>query len=118
MLANVLAPVGHVDPKAVLAWEDVREAMLPLRYVRPEAARMLLDDGRTEDEAAAYVKKWSLVDEARARKALDFARMYRSYVFNYTLGEDIVRAYIGTGPDRIEKFYGLLTRPVVPSELK
>jgi len=118
VLANVLAPVGHVDPKAVLAWEDVREAMLPLRYVRPEAARMLLDDGRTEDEAAAYVKKWSLVDEARARKALDFARMYRSYVFNYTLGEDIVRAYIGTGPDRIEKFYGLLTRPVVPSELK
>ena len=118
VLANVLAPVGHVDPKAVLAWEDVREAMLPLRYVRPEATRMLLDDGVPEDEVAAYVKRWSLVDDPRARKAIDFARAYRSYVFNYTLGEDIVRAYIGTGSDRIEKFYEILSRPVVPSDLK
>lgn len=118
VLANVLAPVGHVDPKAVLAWEDVRKAMEPLKYVRPEAARMLLDDGVPEDQVVAYVQKWGLVDEARAKKSMDFARTYRSYVFNYTLGEDIVRAYIGTGPDRVSKFYGILSRPVVPSDLR
>jgi hypothetical protein len=118
VLASVLAPVGHVDPQAVLAWDAVQEAMLPLRHVRPEAARMLLDDGTPDEEVVAFVKRWSLVDDARAKKALDFARVYRSYVFNYTLGEDLVRAYIGDGPDRIEKFYGLLSRPVVPSDLK
>ena len=118
VLANVLAPVGHVDPSAVLAWEDVREAMKPLRYVGTEAARMLLDDGVPEDQVAAYAQKWGLVTEARARKSIDFARTYRSYVFNYTLGEDIVRAHIGTGPDRVAKFYDILSRPVVPSDLK
>jgi hypothetical protein len=71
-----------------------------------------------EDQVVAYVKTWSLVDDARAKKAMDFARTYRSYVFNYTLGEDIVRAYIGTGPDRVAKFYDILSRPVVPSDLK
>jgi hypothetical protein len=46
-----------------------------------------------------------------------FARTYRSYVFNYSLGEDIVRDWIGTGPDRRERFFRILDRPVVPSEL-
>ena len=87
VLANVLAPVAHVDPKAVLAWEAVREAMHPLRHVRPEAARMLLDEGMSEDDAVAFIRTWSLVDEAKARKAIDFARTYRSYVYNYTLGD-------------------------------
>lgn len=118
VLAGVLAPVAHVDPQAVLAWDAVREAMHPLRHVRPEASRMLLDEGMSEDDAATFLRKWSLIDEAKARKAIDFAKTYRSYVYNYTLGEDVVRAYIGTGPDRVERFYDILSRPVVPSDLK
>ena len=118
VLAGVLAPVAHVDPQAVLAWDAVHEAMEPLGHVRPEASRMLLDEGMSEDDAAAFLRKWSLIDEAKARKAIDFAKTYRSYVYNYTLGEDIVRAYIGTGPDRTTRFYDILSRPVVPSDLK
>ena len=29
----------------------------------------------------------------------------------------MVRGYIGTGPDRIDRFYDILRRPVVPSDL-
>ena len=59
----------------------------------------------------------STTTEAKARKSIEFAKAYRSYVFNYSLGEDLVLAWIGDGPDRREKFFGLLSKPVVPSDL-
>lgn len=117
LLTDVLAPIGGVPRDAVLALDRIRDEMRPLRYVAGEGARMLLDDGRPEAEVVAFLMRYGLVNEDRARKSVDFARAYRSYVFNYTLGEDIVRAAIGTGPDRRRKFYDLLERPVVPSEL-
>jgi hypothetical protein len=92
--------------------------MKPLRYVNGEAARLLLDDGKPDAEVAAFIRKWGLVSEDRAKKSVDFARTYRSYVFNYSLGEDVVRAWIGNGPDRKERFFDILSRPVVPSDLR
>ena len=78
---------------------------------------MLLDEGKPEDEVVAFSRRWNLTTEEKARKSMQFARTYRSYVFNYSLGEDLVRSWIGDGPDRRERFYDLLRRPVVPSEL-
>jgi len=117
VLADVLAPIAGVPRDAVLELDRVREALRPLRYVAGEGARMLLDDGRPDDEVVAFLMRYGLVNEDRARKSIAFARTYRSYVFNYTLGEDIVRAAIGEGPERRRIFYDLLQRPVVPSEL-
>lgn len=117
VLTETLAPVAGVSPAAVLAWDRVRDAMRPLRFVREEAARLLLDEGRPEDEVEAFVVRYGLVSADRAKKSIEFARTYRSYIYNYTLGEDLVRDWIGTGPDRRERFYDLLQRPVVPSDL-
>ena len=66
----------------------------------------------------AFLAEYQLRTEDRARKWLDFARGYRSYVYTYTVGEDLVRAYIGDGPDRAERFFDILQRPVTPSELR
>jgi hypothetical protein len=117
VLTEVLGPIAGVPNDAILAMDRVREPLKALKHVNAEAARMLLDEGRSDDEAAAYIARWGLVTEERARKSVAFARTYRSYVFNYALGEDIVRGWIGTGPDRAERFYRLLDRPVVPSDL-
>jgi len=116
-LTDVLAPVAGVPTDAVLALDTVRHAMKPLAYVNGEAARMLLDEGRPDAEVAAFIRKWGLVSEDRANKSVAFAKTYRSYVFNYSLGEDIVRMWIGSGPDRAERFFAILDRPVVPSDL-
>ena len=78
---------------------------------------MLLDEGRTDADVAAFISQWGLVNEQRAKKSVEFAKTYRSYVFNYSLGEDIVREWIGAGADRRSRFYELLDRPVVPSDL-
>ena len=117
VLTEVLAPVAGLPSEAVLALDRIREAAKPLKYVGGEAARMLLDEGRPEAEVAAFISKWGLTTPEKAEKSVQFAKTYRSYVFNYSLGEDIVREWIGTGRDRRERFYALLDRPVVPSEL-
>jgi hypothetical protein len=118
VLTRQLAPVAGVAPSAIVAMDAIRAAMKPLRYVNGEAARLLLDDGKPDAEVAAFIRKWGLVSEDRAKKSVDFARTYRSYVFNYSLGEDVVRAWIGNGPDRKERFFDILSRPVVPSDLR
>jgi hypothetical protein len=79
---------------------------------------MLLDEGRPEAEVVAFLVRWGLMTEARAKQNVEFLKTYRSYVFNYSLGEDIVREWIGTGPDRAERFFDILSRPVVPSDLR
>jgi hypothetical protein len=117
-LTEVLAPVAGLPGDAVLALDRIREASKPLKYVGGEAARMLLDEGRPEAEVAAFIAKWGLTTPEKAEKSVEFAKTYRSYVFNYSLGEDLVREWIGTGDDRRERFYRLLDRPVVPSELR
>lgn len=117
-LTEVLAPVAGVPSEAVLALDRIREAAEPLKYVGGEAARLLLDEGRPEAEVAAFISKWGLTTLEKAEKSVQFAKTYRSYVFNYSLGEDIVREWIGTGQDRRDRFYRLLDRPVVPSDLR
>src|SRR5262245_13275298 len=116
-LTEVLGPAAKVPTEGILALDRIRDAMKPLIYVNGEAARMLLDEGKPEAEVVAFITRWGLATEERAKKSVQFARTYRSYVFNYSLGEDIVRRWIGDGPDRRERFYALLDRPVVPSDL-
>jgi hypothetical protein len=98
-------------------YREVLEAIRPLRYVRGESARMLLDTGAPEPEVVEFLRRFGLMSEDRARKYLEFVRTYRSYVFNYTAGDDLVRDYIGEGPDRVERFFALLQRPATPSGL-
>ncbi len=117
VLGDVLAPAGGLSRDAILAWDSVRGAMKPLGYVNGEAARMLLDEGRPEDDVVQFIERWGLVTEERAKKSVQFAKGYRAYVFNYTLGEDLVRAHIGKGPDRNAKFFRILEEPTVPSDL-
>jgi hypothetical protein len=117
-LTERLAPVAGIPREPILELDSLRDAFHAMRYVNGEAARMLLDEGKPEDEVAAFVARWGLVTEEKSKKAVQFAKTYRSYVFNYSLGEDIVREWIGTGPDRRERFYAILDRPVVPSDLR
>lgn len=117
-LTETLGPIAGVPADAILALDRIRDALRPLKYVNGEGARMLLDDGKPEADVAAFIERWALVSPERAAKSVDFAKTYRSYVFNYTVGEDVVHAWIGNGPDRRERFFDILSRPVVPSDLR
>ena len=116
-LEEVLAPEAGLEGRDFAKYRQVLEALRPLRYVRGEAARLLLDRDAPPEEVAAFMVQHALMTEGRARKAVDFSRTYRSYVFNYTAGEDLVREYIGAGDDRLARFFDLLQRPVTPAGL-
>lgn len=115
-LRGVLAPIAGIAPAEVEHWEPIRQAAEALRCADGEAARMLLDEGRSQGDVEAFLERYGESPE-RAAKSVSFIRTYRSYVFNYTAGEDLVDEWIGHGPDRTARFFELLQRPAVPSEL-
>ncbi len=117
LIERRLAPVARLEGQDYALHQKVSRALHGLKEVRGEAARMLLDEGKDEKEVAAFIERYGLETPERALKALDFARKYRSYVFTYTAGEDLVEAYIGDGADRAERFFRLLDRPATPSGL-
>jgi hypothetical protein len=115
---GVLAPIAGLTGLDFEKAEEVRKAMEQLRYVSGEAARMLLDEEKSETEVLAFLRRYGLEDEARARKSIAFAKTYRAYEYTYTAGEDLVKAYLGSGPDRTKRFFDILERPVTPSMLR
>jgi hypothetical protein len=117
-LRDVLAPLAGLSDLDFERFERVRKAMEPLKYAGGEAARLLLDGGKSEAEVLDFLRRYALEDDARARKSIEFAKTYRAYEFTYTVGEDLVKAYVGTGPDRTKRFFDLLDRPVTPSMLR
>jgi hypothetical protein len=56
----------------------------------------------------------------RAEKSLAFIEQYRSYVINYNLGQDLVRAYVERTADpatRWKAFETLISEPTLPGDL-
>jgi hypothetical protein len=116
-LAHVLMPLAGLPTADLDRYLEVLDALRPFRYAAGVGARMLLDEGRPDAEVVSFLVRDGLQFPERARRSLDFDRTYRSYVFTYTAGLGLVQSRIGSGPDRTTRFFDLLQRPVVPSEL-
>jgi hypothetical protein len=95
---------------------QVSSATEVLGAVRGNAAILLHDQGRSLDEATAYVERWALSPRARAAKAMQFATdpTWRAYVFCYVDGLRLCREYVKSDPARFER---LVTEQVIPSQL-
>jgi len=96
-----------------------------LGYATNEAARQYLNGDINADSAAAWLQKYALMDEKRAKQSTKFIEKYRSYVINYNLGEDMVRSYIekrGGAADQPEQrwreFEQLLASPRLPGDIR
>ncbi|HEX5043315.1 MAG TPA: hypothetical protein VFV75_10445 [Candidatus Polarisedimenticolaceae bacterium] len=115
---DTLAPLaGFTDKEALDTYLAVSEAMEHLEGTRPLAARMLLEEGRPEEEVRAFLMRYALQDQEHAERALAFIREYRAYVFTYVIGKDLVERAVGTGPDRAARFFAILQKAATPGEL-
>jgi hypothetical protein len=87
-----------------------------LRTVGLDAALMIHEDGASEEEARAYIERWSLVPPEQAKHSVRFVvdPTWRAYVITYSAGRDLCRAYVGGDPAR---FRTLLTEHVRIGEL-
>ena len=122
---DVLFPLAGLDPAKVADYYAVLALVDRLSYAGNEAARQYLDGKIDRVAAVAWLEKYAMYTKPRAEQRLKFIEQYRSYVINYNLGKDLVRAYVErrmgrekTADRRWMEFMALLSSPRLPSGLK
>lgn len=74
-------------------------------------------DHAPEGEVLDFLQTYALASEARARQSLRFIGnpTFRSYIFTYAVGGDLVRQAVERGGS--DTFAHLLREPVTPGQL-
>ena len=103
--------------------QEVAEAAAGLADVRQDAALMLHDEHRDVDDVVAYLARWLLVDDVRARQTLRFlsSPLWRAYTSTYVEGYRLLRAWLDDRPAGVsltQRFGRLLDEPLIPSTLR
>lgn len=103
--------------------EAISEASAALADVRQDAALMLHDEQRDVDDVAAFLQRWLLVNDARARQALRFlsSPLWRAYTSTYVEGYRLLRGWLDARPAEVSlgaQFTRLLDEPLIPSSLR
>ncbi|KUI37158.1 hypothetical protein AU195_18820 [Mycobacterium sp. IS-1496] len=103
--------------------EAVSAATTALADVRQDAAIMLHDEHRPVDDVVAFLKRWLLVDDDRARQMLRFlsSPLWRAYTSTYVEGYRLLRGWLDARPADVgltERFGRLLDEPLIPSALR
>ena len=119
---KTLYPLAGLSTAQAADYLALIRAIRDLAGARFTIAREYLE-GRIDDaEAARLTQKYGLVSAERAKQMTDFTKQYRTYVINYGLGQDMVRAYIeAAGADRKARWARMekiLSEPTLPSDLK
>jgi hypothetical protein len=119
---RVLYPLAGLDPATAPALEAFDAAMDELDGVRLTIAAMFLGGEIDRERAIELTQRYQLMSRERAERTVAFAEHYRSYVINYSTGEDVVRAYIeraGSSADaRWRAYESILNQPTLPEHLR
>ena len=90
-----------------------------------ESTRRLLDKRMTREQAIAWNMRYAMSTRSRAEQSVRFGEHYRSYVVNYTVGKQMVRAWLaanGGDEAHAEKrwalYQQLLASPKLPGDLR
>ena len=118
---GTLYPLAGLDSKDAARYDALLEAQKALAGARFTIASEYLSGRITKDEAIALTQRYGLVSAKRAAQTVAFSEQYRSYVINYGLGLDMVRAYVeGAGPDQAARWKAMewvIGGPTLPSDL-
>jgi hypothetical protein len=103
--------------------EALSEASAALADVRQDAALMLHDEHRDVDDVVAFLQRWLLLDDARARQSLRFLSdpLWRAYTSTYVEGYRLLRSWLDERPAEVgltQRFGRLLDEPLIPSSLR
>jgi hypothetical protein len=122
---DVLFPLANLSASRAKEYYEVMALVDRLSYAGNEAARRYLDGKIDAASAVDWLERYAMMPRARAEQRVKFFDQYRSYVINYNLGKDLVRAFIerrvgkNQSPRRTwQEFSALLSSPRLPSGLK
>ncbi len=120
--AGVLAAAGiETDPERAAIGEALETVMAGLAEVRQDVALMLHAEGRPAHDAVDHLCRWLLVDEARARRMLEFLAhpRWRTHTTTYVEGVRLLRPWLSAASDEpvTARFARLLDDAPAPSLL-
>jgi len=122
---DVLFPLATIDPARAKEYYDILALVERLTYAGNEAARRYLDGKIDAKSAADWLERYAMSPRPQAEQRVKFFDQYRSYVINYNLGKDLVKAFVtrrskgDPSPRRTwTEFTALLSSPRLPSGLK
>jgi hypothetical protein len=103
--------------------EAIAEASAALADVRQDAALMLHDEHADADDVVAFLQRWLLTTEPRARQSMKFlsSPLWRAYTSTYVEGYRLLRGWLDARPAEVtltERFGRLLDEPLIPSSLR
>ena len=119
--SQALYPLAGLPTRNADEYLKLLEATKDLAGARFTIARDYLEGRIDRKQAVALTQKYQLVSKKRAEQSIDFTQQYRSYVINYGLGQDMVRAFVeaaGTTPQaRWAAMERVISEPTLPSDL-
>ncbi|HEY5723687.1 MAG TPA: hypothetical protein VIT45_15350 [Allosphingosinicella sp.] len=118
---EILYPLAGLPTQDAGRYLALREAMDGLAGARFTIAADYLEGRIGKAQAVDLLQKYQLTSRKRAEQSLSFIDQYRSYVINYGLGKDRVRAYVeAAGPDPAARWAAMeriVSEPTMPSDL-
>ena len=119
--AKVLYPLAGLDPKEAPRYSALLNAVKDLAGARFTIAKDYLDGRIDRAKAVELVQRYQLVSKPRAEQSIDFDDTYRSYVINYGLGLDMVRAKVeAAGASETARWKAMeqvISEPTTPADL-
>ena len=96
------------------------EAYRQLERVMDNQVLLLNREHASDEEIANYGIRYSLTTKEDEARALRFYKdpLSRSYTYNYTLGSELVAAYLDRAADRRAAFQRLLSEPFTPAQIR
>src|SRR6266498_3057126 len=110
------AGLSHIDPKRILAISNAEDK---ISGIYGNAAFMLHDQHKSDDEISQYLQRYGILTEQRARHIIKFISnpLDRSYIFTYHIGHDLLEELFQHG-NRDHYFKRLIEEPVTPSLIR
>ena len=120
---EILFPLAGINPDLADKYYEIQEIRSALLGSQIQIARAYLSREINADEAVAYLQKYLQYEESRARQRISFFDRYRSYVINYSLGDQMVEEHVNagiSGDDRTrwDLYLELLSTPQTASVLQ
>ena len=118
---EALYPLAGLSTAGAEQYLALQQAMQELAGARFTIARDYLEGRLSKEQAIELTRKYQLVSRARAEQSVAFTDQYRSYVINYGLGQDMVRAHIEAAGEEPEARWAamarILSEPTLPQDL-
>jgi hypothetical protein len=118
---GTLYPLAGLPTAEAASYLALLDAMRALAGARFTIASDYLEGRIDRERAIELTRKYQLVSRARAEQSIAFTDQYRSYVINYGLGQDMVRAHVEAAGESLDQRWQamarILSEPTLPSDL-